>query len=66
MFSKKEIIIFLAGAEASHTISHIFINYLGILPLHFLWINWTQQLNVFAIIANAVITALLLWWASRL
>lgn len=66
MFTTRDIVIFLAGAEAFHTISHILIGYLHILPMQLFSITWTQQLNFWAIIINAVITALLLWWASRL
>ncbi len=66
MFTTKELVIFFAGAEAFHTISHILIGYLHILPIKLFSITWTQQLNFWAIIINAVITALLLWWASRL
>ena len=66
MFTTKELVIFFAGAEAFHTISHILIGYLHILPIKLFSITWTQQLNFWAILINAVITALLLWWASRL
>ena len=66
MWTKKELILFLAGAEAFHTLSHIFIAYLKILPIKFLSIKWTQQLNLFAIIANALITLGLIYWAHTL
>lgn len=66
MCSKRDVIVFLAGASAFHTLSHIFIAYLGILPLTFLSIEWTQQLNIFAIVLNALITLALLWWAKNL
>lgn len=66
MISLRDVIIFLAGAQAFHTISHIAIGYLHILPIKIFGINWTQQLNLFAIIINAVITILLLWWVSKL
>lgn len=66
MWSKKEIIIFLAGAEAFHTLSHIAINLSGALPIHWFFITWDQQLNITAIIINAVVTLLLLWWSSKL
>lgn len=66
MFSKKEIIIFFAGAAALHTINHLFIQYAGVLPLNFFSITLTEQLNMVAIIASGLLTAVLLWWASRL
>ena len=66
MFTTKELVIFFAGAEAFHTISHILIGYLHILPIKLFSITWTQQLNFWAILINAAITVVLLWWASRL
>lgn len=66
MWSKKDFIIFFAGVEAFHTISHIIVAATGVLPLQFTFITWTQQLNIIAIIVNAIITGGLLWWASRL
>jgi hypothetical protein len=66
MCSKRDIIIFFAGVSAFHTISHIMIGYLGILPLTFLGIDWTVQLNIISIAVNAIITLLLLWWAKNL
>lgn len=66
MISLRDIVIFLAGAEAFHTISHIAIGYLHVLPIKICHINWTQRLNVIAIITNALITIALLWWAMKL
>lgn len=66
MCSKRDIVIFLAGAEAFHTLSHVIISFTDMLPMTVWNITVTQQLNVMAIAANAVITAGLLWWASRL
>lgn len=63
MWQAKEIIIFFAGAEAFHTLTHIVISFSGILPVKFFFINWDQRLNLFAIISNAVMTALLLFLA---
>lgn len=65
-FSNKEWIIFFAGAEAFHTLSHILLGYLHVLPIKFFSITWTKQLNYLGIIINALITVGLLWWASRL
>jgi hypothetical protein len=66
MWSLKEFVIFLAGASTFHTLSHMLIGYMGILPINFLNITWDQRLNFIAIIANAGITALLFWWAYTL
>lgn len=66
MFSNKELVIFLAGAEAFHTLSHIFLCCMHILPLKLFTITWTKQLNRAAIVINAVITVGLLWWATQL
>jgi hypothetical protein len=66
MWAKKDFIIFFAGFEACHTLAHIIIGASGILPLQFFFINWTPQLNIFAIAIHGLITIGLLWWASRL
>jgi hypothetical protein len=66
MWTQRDIILFFAGFEAFHTLSHIMIGYLNILPIKFLSITWTQQLNLWGIVINAFITVGLLWWASRL
>ncbi len=66
MWTTKEIVIFFAGAEAFHTISHLVIGYTHILPTKVWGITWDQKLNRIAIIANAVITAALLLYATRL
>lgn len=66
MCSKRDIVIFVAGAEAFHTVSHVIFGYAGILPMELFSIMWTQQLNMLAILINALITAGLLWWASKL
>ena len=66
MTTLKAWIIFFAGAEAFHTLSHIVFYFSGILPIAFYSIVVTQQLNLWAIIINAVITGLLLWWAYKL
>lgn len=64
-WSKRDIFIFFAGAEAFHTLTHVIISVSGTLPLQFFYITWTQQLNLLAIIINGAITIGLLIWASR-
>lgn len=66
MWSKKEIVIFCAGAQAFHTLSHIIISMTGTLPIHVFGMIVTQQFNLYAIIINAVVTVGLLWWSSKL
>jgi hypothetical protein len=66
MFSRRDLVIFFAGFEAFHTLSHIIMQFLNILPLHLSFMTLTQQFNFFAIIINAFITVGLLWWASQL
>ena len=68
MCTKKEVLIFLAGAEAFHTLGHIVLSTSGLLPLHIAWLPWTftPQLNIAAIAVNALITISLLYWASTL
>lgn len=66
MPSFRDVIVFLAGAEFFHTLSHIFINYYIVLPLSTKLIVLTPRMNLIAITVNAIITFLLLWWASKL
>lgn len=66
MFSLRDLIVFLAGAQFFHTISHMLIPYFFKLPLKYKLGFLTKKLNLFAIIANAIITLLLLWWAFSL
>lgn len=66
MFKKKrENLIFLAGAETFHTLSHIVINFTDTLPIRVYSIVWDQQLNLIAIAVNAVVTVGLFWWISK-
>lgn len=67
MFRKRDVVVFLAGAEAFHTLAHIVIAYSGTLPIKFFFIEWTSQLNLYyGIGLNALVTIALLWWASKL
>lgn len=66
MISLRDIVIFLAGAEAFHTLSHILLPVFVEFPLKTNFIDFTASLNAFAILGNIIITALLLWWASHL
>ena len=66
MWSTRDIIIFCAGAQAFHTLTHVLMVRLCTLPIQLGPIAFTPQLNMYAIVINAVITVLLLWWANSL
>lgn len=67
MWSLRDSLIFVAGAEAFHTLVHFTFSVLGILPLKWVWgIELTSQLNIVLMIVNALITIGLLYWASSL
>lgn len=66
MCKLRDVVIFAAGAEFFHTLSHIILPYLVTLPVNMKFITLTPSLNMFAIIINAIITIALLWWARRL
>ena len=61
MWSKKNVLIFLAGAEAFHTLSHIWLTPSGLLPMT-IRSSWfppftiTREVNAFAIAINGLIT----------
>jgi hypothetical protein len=62
----RDVIIFLAGAEAFHTITHILLPFAVVLPLTTKYLVVTPEINYGAIVVNGVITILLLWWAAKL
>lgn len=64
MWTKRDLIIFFAGAEAFHTFSHIVLS--GSLPITIWSITVTPTFNMWAIILNAAIAIWLFIWASRL
>lgn len=66
MLSLKNVLIFFAGAEFFHTLSHILLPFFVELPLETKIIHLTPTLNMWAIIINAIITLVLLWWAKKL
>lgn len=65
MFNLHDIIVFLAGAQFFHTISHIFIAYFFDFPLRTKIMMVSKSLNFWAIIINGAITVLLLWLATK-
>lgn len=66
MFSFRDFIIFLAGAEFFHTLSHIIMIFFVNLPLNIKFMTLTPTINLWAIVINAIITIALLWWATKL
>jgi len=65
MFSLKNVLIFFAGAEFFHTLSHILLPFFVQLPLETRVIHLTPTFNMWAIIINAIITLVLLWLAKK-
>jgi hypothetical protein len=59
--------VFLAGAEAFHTLSHVWLGLSGMLPMEIQFppMTVTRGLNVFAIVVNALITVGFLYGARR-
>lgn len=66
MCTKRDCLIFFAGAAAMHTISHIWLAYSNMLPITVWGMSITSQFNTTVIIVSTLITAVLLWWASKL
>jgi hypothetical protein len=64
----RDVLLFFAGAEAFHTLSHVWLGLSGMLPMEiqFPSITITQNLNVIAIVVNALVTVVLLYGAKRL
>ena len=65
MCSVRDVIVFLAGAEFFHTLSHIFIRYFVTLPMPTKLIEITTNLNNTAIVINGIITIILIFLAMR-
>lgn len=63
MFSLRDLIIFLAGAEFFHTLSHIFLAFYVQFPMKMKFMTMSSKMNVWAIIINAIITLVLIGWA---
>lgn len=66
MISFRDLIIFLAGVEFWHTLTHFFFAIFVPLPLSLKVVTLTPTLNLWGIIINGVITILLLYWVKRL
>lgn len=62
----KNLLIFLAGAAAMHLVTHLMFPYYIHLPLDVGGFSFTSTMNVWTIVASAVVTVALLWSAARI
>lgn len=65
MISRRDFGMMLVGAALFHMISHMIIGWMGMLPLKFGPILLTEQLNMIAIVASALLAFGLFWWARK-
>ena len=65
MITKKNVLIFFAGAEFFHTLSHLILFRFTNLPVKVDGTIFTHALNAWAILINGAITVGLLYWASK-
>ena len=69
MFTKKNIVMFFAGAMAFHTLSHLMLYFTYLLPMRLCpccSFVFTAEMNFWAVVISAAITIGLLGWASQL
>lgn len=66
MLKLRDVVIFFAGAEFFHTISHLILPYFISLPIDMKFMVLTSAINIKVVFINAIITIALLWWAYRL
>lgn len=66
MLKSRDIVIFFAGAEFFHTLSHIILQYSVSFPWQTKYMMMTAALNNWAITINAIATVALLVWASKM
>ena len=68
MKEARDIVLFLAGAEAFHTLAHMWLGMAVAWPMSLKLprMTVTSAVNTGAIVINALITLALLWWAWRL
>jgi hypothetical protein len=64
----RDTVVFFAGFEAFHTLSHLGLGMSGLLPMSVAWfpVEVTPALNAIAVVVNALITCGLLYWAHHL
>ena len=66
MPSFRDTVVFLAGAMAFHTVSHLFIAFAVNLPLETRYMTLTSTMNAWTIVGSGAITLFLLWLANKL
>lgn len=66
MITKRDAIVFLAGAAALHTISHLALAYSDMLPMRFFSFIWTKEANTVTVVISAAVTIALILWARSL
>lgn len=66
MFSLKNLLIFVAGAAFFHAISHILFPFYIDLPFQVKGFALTTTINFWAIVGSFALSAVLLWFASKL
>jgi hypothetical protein len=66
MCKARDLVLFLAGAEFFHTITHLFTPYLVQLPFKTNVFLLTVQINTWAIVINGAITIALIVWACKM
>lgn len=66
MCTLRDTVVFLAGAEAMHTLSHVMMHFYMTFPLQVGHWMVSSNMNNWGMIVNGVITVLLLFWAHRL
>lgn len=64
MASKRDVIIFFAGAQCFHTLSHGLMYWIN-KPIDVGFMIVTPGLNFWSMVFNGLIAVWLLWWASR-
>lgn len=66
MLTRKETLIFLAGAAAAHTLTHLVLRFADVLPLTVFGHEITQTNNMYCIAISAIIAVGLLYYAKGL
>jgi len=66
MCTLRDVVVFLAGAETMHAVSHVFMHYYVTFPFHTSLVEVTSQMNNIGMIVNAVVAVLLIVWAMRM
>lgn len=66
MRSLRDWVVFFAGFQVFHTLSHIIIAFGVNLPLATKYMTLTSTMNSWAIVINGLIAAVLIWLAKRL